>query len=75
MNNNKQKNDIGEDWAFGDCIENSKIEDAVPAQVLLEAGNNISTDCRHELELLDQSGSHQPNECYVQLYWVLTWDY
>jgi len=44
------------------ALKNSKIEDAVPAQALLEAGNKMLKDCRHELEPLDQYGSHLPNK-------------
>ena len=39
------------------ALKNSNIEVAVPAKALLEAGNKMLKDCRHELELLDQSGS------------------
>jgi hypothetical protein len=47
------------------ALKNNKIEDTLPAQALLESGNKLLKDCRHELELLDKAGSRQPNKSFV----------
>jgi len=32
-----EKNDIGGHWMFDNCVENNKIEGALPAQALFES--------------------------------------
>jgi hypothetical protein len=44
------------------ALKSGKIEDALPAQALLESRNQILKECRHELQQLNQSGAHQPDK-------------
>ena len=47
---------------LGAALKSGKIEDGLPAQALLESGNQILKECRHELQQLNQSGAHQPGK-------------
>ena len=50
---------------LGVALNSGRLQDALPAQALLESGNKMLSECRHELLLLDKSGAHHPNK--VQL--------
>ena len=47
------------------ALSSGQVVNAIPAQALLQSGNKLLKDCRHELELINQvlAGSHhEPNK-------------
>lgn len=46
------------------ALQSGKNDDILPSQALLESGNKLLKECRHEMELLSNlliPGQHQPS--------------